>query len=231
MVRSHTIMVWSDNLPKKSLLGEWVGGIPNLVYSPGPGLWPLVLGPFGPDLGPDLDLTWDLDLDPSLIIPVHVQYCGEIDRIPVKEILGRISRQELVTKEQDLVHSLRHHQAAQAGGGMSAHFCLNSQKQSSYHLRSVLFRARNLSPPTSSITLYFSFSAILRKKIASKGNCSQMCFANNLPQPLLPALLLVVGDEVLGPGHLLGGGPHPSVLLPPSLPLTLLPSCLSHDDL
>ena len=36
--------------------------------SPGPGLWPLVLGPFGPDLGPDLDLTWDLDLDLSLTI-------------------------------------------------------------------------------------------------------------------------------------------------------------------
>ena len=30
--------------------------------SPGPGLWSLVLGPFGPDQGPDLDLTWDLDL-------------------------------------------------------------------------------------------------------------------------------------------------------------------------
>ena len=30
--------------------------------SPGPGLGSLVLGPFGPDLGPDLDLTWDLDL-------------------------------------------------------------------------------------------------------------------------------------------------------------------------
>ena len=34
--------------------------------SPGPGLWSLDLGPFGPDLGPDLDLTWDLDLDMSL---------------------------------------------------------------------------------------------------------------------------------------------------------------------
>ena len=34
--------------------------------SPGAVLWPLVLGPFGPDLGPDLDLTWDLDLDLSL---------------------------------------------------------------------------------------------------------------------------------------------------------------------
>ena len=43
--------------------GEWVvSGRPNLMYSPGPGLWSLVLGPFGPDLGPDLDLTWDLDL-------------------------------------------------------------------------------------------------------------------------------------------------------------------------
>ena len=39
-----------------------VGGRPNLVYSPGPGLWSLVLGPLGPDLGPNLDLTWDLDL-------------------------------------------------------------------------------------------------------------------------------------------------------------------------
>ena len=36
--------------------------------SPGPGLWPLVLGPYGPDLGLDLDLTWDLDLDLSLTI-------------------------------------------------------------------------------------------------------------------------------------------------------------------
>ena len=27
-----------------------------------PGLWSLVLGSFGPDLGLDLDLTWDLDL-------------------------------------------------------------------------------------------------------------------------------------------------------------------------
>ena len=36
------------------------------MYSPGPGLWSLVLGPFGPDLGPNLDLTWDLELDLSL---------------------------------------------------------------------------------------------------------------------------------------------------------------------
>ena len=39
--------------------------------SPGPGLWSLVLGPYGPDLGADLDLTWDLDLDLSLTILVH----------------------------------------------------------------------------------------------------------------------------------------------------------------
>ena len=60
-------MVWSDNLPKKSLVvGGWWQTKFNV--SPGPGLWPLVLGPFGPDLGPDLDLTWDLDLDLSLTI-------------------------------------------------------------------------------------------------------------------------------------------------------------------
>ena len=45
--------------------GEWQT---KFNVSPGPGLWPLVLGPFGPDLGPDLDLTWDLDLDLSLTI-------------------------------------------------------------------------------------------------------------------------------------------------------------------
>ena len=45
-----------------------VGGRPNLMYSPGPGLKSWDLGPFGPDLGPDLDLTWDLDLDLSLTI-------------------------------------------------------------------------------------------------------------------------------------------------------------------
>ena len=64
-------MVWSDYLHKKSLVvGEWVSGRPNLVYSPGQGLWALVLGPFGPDLGSDLDLTWDLDLDLSLTINI-----------------------------------------------------------------------------------------------------------------------------------------------------------------
>ena len=35
-------MVWAHYPAKKSLLvgGEWVGGRPNLVYSPGPGLSP-----------------------------------------------------------------------------------------------------------------------------------------------------------------------------------------------
>ena len=64
-------MVWSDYLPKKSLLVV-SGWQTKFNVSPGPGLWSLVLGPFrpdlGPDLGPDLDLTWDLDLDLSLTI-------------------------------------------------------------------------------------------------------------------------------------------------------------------
>ena len=47
-----------------------VGGRPNLVYSPGPGLWSLVLGPFGPDL----DLTWDLDLSLTILNYVEVMY-------------------------------------------------------------------------------------------------------------------------------------------------------------
>ena len=59
MVRSHSVMVWSDYLPKKSLVGGGGGGgggewQTKFNYSPGPGLWSLVLGPFGPDLGPDL---------------------------------------------------------------------------------------------------------------------------------------------------------------------------------
>ena len=61
MVRSHTVMVGTLYLPKKSLVGggEWQT---KFNVSPGPGLWPLVLGPFGTDLGPDLDLTRELDL-------------------------------------------------------------------------------------------------------------------------------------------------------------------------
>ena len=61
MVRSHTVMVWSDHLPKKSLVvvsggggGEWQT---KFNVSPGPGLWSSVLGPFRPDLGPDLNLN------------------------------------------------------------------------------------------------------------------------------------------------------------------------------
>ena len=50
----------------QSLTG--IGGPRVTLVSPGPGLWSLVLGPFGPDLGPDLDLTWDLDQDLSLTI-------------------------------------------------------------------------------------------------------------------------------------------------------------------
>ena len=53
MVISHSVMVWSDYLPKKSLLvvgGGWWQTKFNV--SQGPGLWSLVLGPFGPDLGP-----------------------------------------------------------------------------------------------------------------------------------------------------------------------------------
>ena len=49
-------MVWSDYLPKKSLLGgggEWWQT--KFSVSPGPGLGSLVLGPdLGPDLRPDL---------------------------------------------------------------------------------------------------------------------------------------------------------------------------------
>ena len=67
-------MVWTHYLPKKSLLGGGGGGVggggwqTKFNVSPGPGLWSLVLGPFRPDLGPDLDLTWALDLDLSLTI-------------------------------------------------------------------------------------------------------------------------------------------------------------------
>ena len=71
MIISHTEMVWTHYLPKKSLVGGgwWVGGWQTKFnVSPGPGLWSLVLGPFRPDLGTDLDLTWDLDLELSLTI-------------------------------------------------------------------------------------------------------------------------------------------------------------------
>ena len=48
-----------------------VGGRQNLVLDPGPGLWSLVLGPFGPDLGPDLDLSLTklhVDRNPYFIV-------------------------------------------------------------------------------------------------------------------------------------------------------------------
>ena len=53
MVRSHKVMVWNVYLAKKSLLGggEWLWQT-KFNVSPGQGLWSLVLGPFGPDLGP-----------------------------------------------------------------------------------------------------------------------------------------------------------------------------------
>ena len=38
----------------------------------------LVLGLVGPDLRPDLDLTWDLDLDLSLTIPKTNLYTKNI---------------------------------------------------------------------------------------------------------------------------------------------------------
>ena len=50
-------MVWTLYLPKKSLVvvggGEWQT---KFNVSPGPGLWSLVLGPSGPDLGPGPEL-------------------------------------------------------------------------------------------------------------------------------------------------------------------------------
>ena len=47
--------------------GEWWWWQTKFNVSPGPGLWSLVLGPFGPDLGPDLDLIWDLSLTTTII--------------------------------------------------------------------------------------------------------------------------------------------------------------------
>ena len=53
--------------------GEWQT---KFCVSPGPGLWSLVLGPFGPYLGPDLDLTWDLDLSLTIIISIICNVCA-----------------------------------------------------------------------------------------------------------------------------------------------------------
>ena len=62
MVRSHTVMVWSDYLPKKSLVGgEWWWQT-KFNVSPGPGLWSLVPGPdLGPGPGPELDNYLEFD--------------------------------------------------------------------------------------------------------------------------------------------------------------------------
>ena len=68
MVRSHTVLVWTHYPAKKSLLVVVSGWQTKFNVSPGLGLWSLVLGPFGPDLGSYIDLTWDLDLDLSLTI-------------------------------------------------------------------------------------------------------------------------------------------------------------------
>ena len=72
MVKSHTVLVWTHYPTKKSLVvvsGEWQT---KFNVSLGPGLWSLDLGPFAPDLGPDLDLTWDLDLDLILTIYLYI---------------------------------------------------------------------------------------------------------------------------------------------------------------
>jgi len=45
--------------------GEWQT---KFNVSPGPGLWPLVLGPFGPDLGPDLGPRPGPELDNFKVI-------------------------------------------------------------------------------------------------------------------------------------------------------------------
>ena len=57
MVRSHTVIVWNDYLPKKSLLVvSGCGWQTNFNVSPGPGLWSLVFGPIEHDLGPGPEL-------------------------------------------------------------------------------------------------------------------------------------------------------------------------------
>ena len=54
--------------------GEWQT---KFSVSPGPGLWPLVLGPFGPDLGPDLDLDLSLTIDWNTLYLAKLKRCLE----------------------------------------------------------------------------------------------------------------------------------------------------------
>ena len=82
-------MVWSHYLPKKSLLVVGGGGgdewQTKFNVSPGPGLWSFILGPFGPDLGPDLDLTWDLDLDLSLTKTNRL--CHSLNKLCINQLI------------------------------------------------------------------------------------------------------------------------------------------------
>ena len=65
--------------PKEKFAGGewWVGGRPNLMYSPGPGLWSLVLGSFRPDLGPDLGPGPGPELDNIYSGEYHQSVCVE----------------------------------------------------------------------------------------------------------------------------------------------------------
>ena len=56
MVRIHTVMFWSD-YPRLKVYWVVSGGRPNLMLAQVQVFGPLVLGPFGPDLGHDLDLS------------------------------------------------------------------------------------------------------------------------------------------------------------------------------
>ena len=52
----------------------------------------------------------------ELVGAVHVQDRREVDGVPVKEELWRVSGQKLVAQLQDLLHGGGHHQPAQPGG-------------------------------------------------------------------------------------------------------------------
>ena len=61
----------------------------------------IVLGPVGPDLRPDLDLTWDLDLDLSLTINsiLLLRRCVESNQIVKFETLGLSSLQKCIGEQ------------------------------------------------------------------------------------------------------------------------------------